>query len=176
MHDVCNCRFDSWIYKRQIVKFVKKKVDLILSFSNAKTTYRTRNFSPTCDQESFFVVFPFGIAYWSLVCSPWLSCWSCYWYLLRCMFRGLMNEKQISGVWLVIILLIYRLIWLRDAHWMCQIWHFNIQWKSRKMVLAKKVNLPTPRCNHSRSYIYIQICKLAMLKDVDIAWGAWYTT
>ena len=22
VHDVCNCRFDSWIYKRQIVKFV----------------------------------------------------------------------------------------------------------------------------------------------------------
>ena len=47
VHDVCNCRFNSWIYKRQIVKLVKKNVDLILSFSNAKTTNRTRNFSTT---------------------------------------------------------------------------------------------------------------------------------
>ena len=58
VHDICNCRFDFLIFKRQILKLFKKNVDLILSFSNAKTTYRTRNFSPTCDQESFFVIFP----------------------------------------------------------------------------------------------------------------------
>ena len=40
------------------------------------------------------------------------------------------------------------------------------------MDLAKKVNLPTPRRNHGRSYVYIQICKSPMLKDVDIACGA----
>ena len=57
VHDVCNCRFNSWIYKRQIVKLVKKNVDLILSFSNAKTTYRYRNFSPTWSEILFLLYF-----------------------------------------------------------------------------------------------------------------------
>ena len=64
VHVVCDCRLDSsWIQNRQMVKFLKKNVDRIFSFSNAKTTYRTWNVSPICDQESFLVVFPLGIAY-----------------------------------------------------------------------------------------------------------------
>ena len=46
-----------------MVKFFNKKCRLNIFIFKCEITYRTWNVSPICDQESFLVVFPLGIAY-----------------------------------------------------------------------------------------------------------------